>query len=270
MLVCGLEAKRGSGQKEVREACPRAYTVWCPNLSVRLKKFAVFSLFRTENWWFFCVFHTVFYPPREERMQIKYTGNCHNWRRIQCFVTVKSVFINRHYIGYLRQLLSLTLRYQIKRAASSSASVFELHKNGVVWFCGPVLVQTLARILHIPSFWWKLAMLYDFEFRRYKSGWRFWKLLTWSIEVAYVKWHLDKCLLYFLFMKFFAAWFFWKSRWFSNRYQLLHNPPSSKRISRRTKRWNPFEMKHEIQIPRLFWNFGWERFFPYVPKKRAR
>jgi hypothetical protein len=43
-----------------------------PNLSVRLKKvhgfYTVFSLFRTENCGLFCVFPTVFFPPRQDTL----------------------------------------------------------------------------------------------------------------------------------------------------------------------------------------------------------
>jgi hypothetical protein len=53
----------------------------------------VFSLFRTENCGVFCVFHTVFFPPRQDTN----AGNVHRESaHKRCFVTVKSVFINRY------------------------------------------------------------------------------------------------------------------------------------------------------------------------------
>jgi hypothetical protein len=70
-----------------------------PNLSVQLKKvhgfYTFFSLFRTENCGLFCVFSTIFFPPRQERTRITYTGKYRNRRRIQCFVTVFRCFFNR-------------------------------------------------------------------------------------------------------------------------------------------------------------------------------
>jgi hypothetical protein len=74
------------------------YTVYCPiiylDLNVRLKRYTVFSLFR--NCGFFCVFHTVFFPPRQERTRIMYTRVYRNQRIKRRFVTVKSVFIGRY------------------------------------------------------------------------------------------------------------------------------------------------------------------------------
>ena len=72
-----VDCKQSAAQerKKREKPLPRSYTVLCrfiyPNLSVRSKKvhgfFTVFSLFRTENCGLFCVFPTVFFPPRQER-----------------------------------------------------------------------------------------------------------------------------------------------------------------------------------------------------------
>jgi hypothetical protein len=54
-----------------RRSRDAGFPIIYPNLSVRLKKvhgfYTVFSLFRTENCGIFCVFPTVFLPPRQER-----------------------------------------------------------------------------------------------------------------------------------------------------------------------------------------------------------
>jgi hypothetical protein len=71
-ILYGCKQSAAQERKKREKPLPRSYTVLCrfiyPNLSVRLKKvhgfYTVFSLFRTENCGLFCVFPTVFSPPR--------------------------------------------------------------------------------------------------------------------------------------------------------------------------------------------------------------
>jgi hypothetical protein len=76
-------------------SCREPIRLYTPSPLCPVKKRTRFSLFfalKTAGFW-------AFFTPRP---RIKYTGKYRNWRRIRCFVTVKSVFVVRRHLKFSR------------------------------------------------------------------------------------------------------------------------------------------------------------------------
>jgi hypothetical protein len=105
------ERSEAHERKKRENPLPRAYTVLCrfisPNLSVGLRKaygfYTVFSLFRTENCGFFCVFSAFFFRP--------YANNVHREvpESAQNTAFLNPLFLNRRSVSLYRILRSLIL-----------------------------------------------------------------------------------------------------------------------------------------------------------------